>query len=266
MATQEGYSSIADASKPNAGRIYDYLLGGNHNFEVDRQAAQRFLKTMPFMPKFMRTVRWFLGEAVHRLVEEGFHHFLDFASGLPTMDHIHHIAPKGTKIIYSDLDPVTVAYGQEILKNNPDVRFVQCDAGKAEELLNAPIVSELFGKTRKIAIGFNGIAWFLPDEKVKHSLKVLYDWVDKGSRLFMAESDSAVQSDLLKTLMKIYQEIGQPFYFRTQQKFKENMGSWEITEPGIQPLEDWLSIKKEVDSELWKNFSGNAFGAILVKK
>ncbi len=40
MATSEGFASIADASKPNAGRIYDYVLGRNHNFEVDRQAAQ----------------------------------------------------------------------------------------------------------------------------------------------------------------------------------------------------------------------------------
>ncbi len=30
------YSSIADTSAPNAGRIYDFLLGGHHNFEVDR--------------------------------------------------------------------------------------------------------------------------------------------------------------------------------------------------------------------------------------
>ena len=31
--------SVVDASRPNAGRIYDYILGGSHNFEVDRQAA-----------------------------------------------------------------------------------------------------------------------------------------------------------------------------------------------------------------------------------
>ena len=32
--------SMSDASVPNAGRIYDYLLGGHHNFEVDRLAAE----------------------------------------------------------------------------------------------------------------------------------------------------------------------------------------------------------------------------------
>ncbi len=40
MAPTEGFASIADASKPNAGRIHDYVPGGNRNFEVDRQAPQ----------------------------------------------------------------------------------------------------------------------------------------------------------------------------------------------------------------------------------
>ena len=41
--------NIVDASKPSAGRMYDYWLGGNHNFEVDRQAADQVSKTVPFI-------------------------------------------------------------------------------------------------------------------------------------------------------------------------------------------------------------------------
>ena len=44
MAPSDGFASIADASKPNAGRIYDYVLGGSLNFEVDRQAAREAIK------------------------------------------------------------------------------------------------------------------------------------------------------------------------------------------------------------------------------
>ncbi len=265
METQEGNSSIADASKPNAGRIYDFFLGGNHNFEVDRQAAQGILKIMPFGPKVLRTIRWFLGEAVHRLVDEGFRYFLDFASGLPTVDHIHQIAPKGTKIIYSDIDPVTVAYGQEIIKDNSDVRFVHCNAGKAEELLNSSIVSELFGKTRKIVIGFNGIAWFLPDEQVSHSLKVLYDWAEKGSKLFISDIEFHGKNEANEKMNKIYTSMGQPFYYRFPEKFKELLGSWKILDPGIQPLDEWISMKHEVFEETLKTLGGAMVGAILQK-
>lgn len=33
--------------KPNVARIYDYLLDGYHNFEIDRLAAEKMLKIYP---------------------------------------------------------------------------------------------------------------------------------------------------------------------------------------------------------------------------
>ena len=126
------YASIADSSKPNTGRMYDFMLGGNHNFDVDRQATPQVLKQAPFLPKVHRLIRWFLGEAVRRLAADRYTQFIDFASGLPTIDHIHQITPAGTKVICSDIDPVTVAYGQEILKDNPNARYVACNVGRAD--------------------------------------------------------------------------------------------------------------------------------------
>jgi hypothetical protein len=143
MPDKDRFSSIADASKPNAGRIYDFVLGGNHNFEVDRQAAQGVLKLVPNFPKIARTIRWFLVEAVRRLLADGFTHFIDFASGLPTVDHIHEIAPKGTKVVYSDIDPVTVAYGQEIIKDNPDARYIACNIMRRSACLKIPLYRDL---------------------------------------------------------------------------------------------------------------------------
>ena len=80
-----------DTTQPNAGRIYDFLLGGNHNFEPDRQAAQMLLQVAPFMPQVLKQIRTFLGVATKRLSMDGFKYFIDFASGLPTNDNIHHI-------------------------------------------------------------------------------------------------------------------------------------------------------------------------------
>ena len=59
--------SIVDASVPAAGRIYDYLLGGHHNFEVDRLAAQQLLRISPFSTKLVRLQRWCLQDLAHEL-------------------------------------------------------------------------------------------------------------------------------------------------------------------------------------------------------
>jgi len=244
MVSEEKHASIADASKPNAGRIYDFVLGGNHNFEVDRVAAAEAVKLIPLFPKLARLVRWFLGEAVRRLVAGGFTQFIDFASGLPTMDHIHHVAGPGTKVIDSHLDPVTVAYGQEIIKDLPNVRYVVCPAENPEILLNSPTVASLLGADHRVAIGFNGISYFIPDDKLAHSMQVLHAWAAKGSRLFLCDLGDESSSNTHDTAaMKLFQKLDQPVFWRSKDRLIEICRPWTVREPGFQPLEDWIGAR-----------------------
>jgi hypothetical protein len=266
VAEKDKSASIADSGKPNPGRIYDYLLGGNHNFEVDRQAAEQVVKVMPFFPKLFKLIRWFLGEAVRRLGTEGYDQFIDFASGLPTVDHIHQVAPAGTKVIYSDIDPVTVAYGLEIIKDNPNVRYGVCPAEKPEELLNSPLLTQFIGANSKVAIGFNGVAYFLPDEKLQNSMKVLYDWAAKGSRLFLCDIgfDAPTLTDASQEMAGLYARLGQPIYLRSGQTLEKLVQPWKVLKPGLQPLEEWVGVKSVVSDES----KGQGFvmiGAILGK-
>jgi hypothetical protein len=238
MAERDNFASIADSAKPNAGRIYDYFLGGNHNFEVDRLAA------------------------------DGYSQFIDFASGLPTIDHIHQVAPAGTKVIYSDIDPVTVAYGQEIIKANPNVRYGVSPAEKPEELLGSPLVSQLFGKNRKVAIGFNGIAYFLSDDKLQHAMRTLYEWADKGSRLFLCDAgyESPTISPQVQEYLKIYERLGQPAYLRSRKKLNELVLPWKVMEPGYMPVEEWVGVKAGLSKEMEPTGSiFDTMGAILGK-
>jgi hypothetical protein len=77
-------ASFIDASRPSAGRIYDYLLGGHHNFKVDRRVAEQLVKAFPFLPKTMRLQRWCLQDLEELTEKRSFDVIVDFASGLPT--------------------------------------------------------------------------------------------------------------------------------------------------------------------------------------
>jgi hypothetical protein len=265
MNPENNIRNIADASKPNAGRMYDYFLGGDHNFEIDRQASQKVFEILPIMPQVSRLIRWFLGEATRRLCDEGFDKFLDFASGLPTVDHIHQIAPKGTKVIYSDIDPVTVAYALDIIGDDPNVRCVQCDIAKPEELLESSTAKELIGKNRKVAVGFNGIAYFLPDETVGNSLNVIYDWVEKGSKLFMCDLNVSTVTEGARDLQKLYESLGQSVFYRSREKLRELSKRWNIVVPGPMALEEWVEMKQEVQEIAVKDFAVEMYGIILQK-
>ena len=167
----------------------------------------------------------------------------------------------------SVVSPVTVSYGTEIVKDLSGVAFLQADASVPEELLKQSVVTRLFGKDRKLAIGLNGIAWFLPDEKLGHALSVLYDWAAPGSKLFLTDVPTPEATETSDKLADFYKKVNQPVYYRDEKRLRELLGKWTVCEPGIQRLEKWMPIDPSfrLGGKLG-NSSGELVGAIVTKK
>ncbi|MBN2116566.1 MAG: SAM-dependent methyltransferase [Anaerolineales bacterium] len=263
--------NIADPSKPSPGRVYDYLLGGNHNFEVDRQSAEQVLKIMPFAGKFSRLQRWALQDIAVELSERrGYDVIIDFASGLPTMDNVHYKVQKGTMVIYSDSDPVVVEYARDILKDTSDVYFFQADARHPEELLSRPEVEKILAGRRKVGLVYWGISVFLSDNDIAHAARYLYDWAAPGSCFaFNAQgADVNPEDPALKQGMEIYKRMGQDTFPRSLKEYQELLKPWQPDAQGFIPLLEWHGFEQ---SELGKEDvaaygpMGGGYGAYLIK-
>ncbi len=268
MTKVNDISGIADDSTPSVGRIYDYLLGGNHNFEIDRAYAEKLMGTVPFAPKLARLVRWFLGEAVRRLLEDGITQFVDFASGLPVQDHIHQIAPKGARVVYSDHDAVTVAYAKEIIGADPNVAYILCDVREPETLLNSSVTEKLLDRTKKTAFGLNGITYFLSDEACAHTFKTLYDWAGKGDRLYLCESEWDEEKPGAKKIFELYSKIGQATFAHSKEKMAALADRWKPIEPRFASLEEWIEISNtpiSIQEEEAALVGGSMYGVIFEK-
>ncbi len=263
--------NIVDTSKPSAGRMYDYYLGGSHNFEVDRQVANQVLKLMPFLSKYIRLQRWALQDIAVELAEKrGFDVIIDFASGLPTNDHIHHKVPKGTTVIYSDYDPVVVEYTKEILGNTPDTYFFKSDASRPEELLERPEVQKILGGRRKVAFVLWGVSMFLADEGLLHSVKYLHNWASPGSCLvFNAQgSDVNLENPAALQIKKIYEQSGTVIHNRSLERYIEMLQPWKPDEKGFVSLLEWHGLDAlELGKEDIESFEpmGGGYGAYLTK-
>jgi hypothetical protein len=72
-----------DPTRPSVARVYDFYLGGSHNFESDRQFGQHVLRAMPRLPTILRDAREFLRRVVVYLCQAGIDQFLDLGSGIP---------------------------------------------------------------------------------------------------------------------------------------------------------------------------------------
>jgi hypothetical protein len=267
--------SIIDSSRPNAGRIYDYLLGGHHNFEVDRQAAEAVRSLMPFAPKAMRLQRWCLQDLATELTQQrGYQLVIDLASGLPTNDHIHHMVPPGTTVIYSDYDPVTVEYAKEILKDVPNTYFFLADARTPEALLLRPEVADILQGRRDVAFSFWGVSSFMTDEEITHIAQVLHDWSgEKSCWAFNAQAQgtgASADDPAVVNVREIYKQMGTPFYPRSLEKFQSLIRPWKTDSTGFVPFLEWHGLDRsqaEMTDEDLKAVgeAGGGYGAYLVK-
>ena len=230
--------SFVDAVQPNPGRMFDYWLGGHHNFLVDRLLGKAIAVIEPSTPLQVRMVRWFLKFAIQQLVAQGFDQFLDFASGLPAVDHIHETAPPGTRVLYSDIDPIVVALGRRITGSYRHVRFVQADCRRTADLLAAPAVQELFGAGRRVAIVFNGIAPYLEPAEMRHTMRTLYDWATEGSCLALSVPVQVTPEPLpvaLKFVEMYNKRMDSPFHVWSLATTQELLLPWRPNEQGCRP-------------------------------
>jgi O-methyltransferase involved in polyketide biosynthesis len=231
-----------DTSKPNGARIYDFMLGGNHNFEADRLAAEQLLKLMPSSRNAMRLNRWFMHEAVDRLMAGGFTCFLDLASGLPTQGYVHELLPDA-HVVYNDRDPVTVAYANQILAGNPNVRYFRFDLAQDTDvaaLLEA--ADGFFGGQRRVAVGIVGVAYFLSDDQLRTLLGRLHTWCAPGSQVAMSWGIAKPEQERSTAVMEMYAKMGSALYLRSLETIQELLADWTILEPGLRPLEEWVEI------------------------
>ena len=81
-----------DTKRANVARVYDYWLGGSHNFLADQDLGRAIAAVEPNVRAFAQANRAFLGRAVRFLAAAGIRQFLDIGSGIPTEGNVHEVA------------------------------------------------------------------------------------------------------------------------------------------------------------------------------
>jgi O-methyltransferase involved in polyketide biosynthesis len=155
---------------------------------------------------------------------------LDLGSGLPTQGHFNEWMPDG-KILFSDYDPLTVEYGQDILKDRPNMRYVHADVRRPAELFAT--TAAFFGKERELAIGFIGLSYFLTDDEVRAIVVGLHDLCAPGSVMavsyFLPVSDEGPTAEVRKAYMAALKVQG---YLRTPDEMAALIAPWRVVEDG----------------------------------
>ena len=215
--------------------MWDYVMGGVHNFSVDRAAVKLANRLYPHYEESMRAQRRFLQRAITYMAEEKqIDTFIDFGSGIPTMGNIHEIAlalnPRA-RILYSDKDPIAISFGNDILAGNPQVRYMYCDVAESNTFFGSPEVETFIGENHRVGIGFVGIYLYVPDEPLREFFSNLHEWAFPGS--FVAVTSAGPRVSEVEGVVEASQRADLRFYSRTDTQTMNLMKPWNLTKEGI---------------------------------
>lgn len=228
----------------NIARVYDYLLGGSHNFPADRAAAEDFCARWPEAPATMRANRAFLGRAVRYLAgQAGIRQFLDIGSGIPTMGNVHEIAQDiapGSRIAYVDCDEVAVLHSRAILAGNQDAIAIQANLRAPREILDHPALSTFLDLSQPVALLLVAVLHFFPDGEDPASLvAVLRGALAPGSYLVISHGTTDVQPQHVADAMAHYDQTTAPFQPRGYPDVLRFFGGYDLIEPGLVHVPLW---------------------------
>lgn len=228
---------------PSAARIYDYLLGGFYNFEVDRAVAQKITEALPDMPLFMRANRAFLRRVVRFLAEQGIDQFLDLGSGIPTVGNVHEVAQQANPsacVVYVDNEPVAVNHSRTILEGNSKATVIQADIRQPEVILGHPETRRLLDFNRPTAVLLLSVLLFLNDEEAYRVVRYVRDALVPDSYIAISHpTDDKTPPEQSERAEKLYAAIGAPVRVRSYNEVERFFDGMELVEPGLVHIPLW---------------------------
>jgi hypothetical protein len=232
-----------EAQRPSSARVYDYFLGGAHNFAVDRELADAIARMTPHIGDTMRANRAFLRRAVRYLVDQGVTQFLDVGSGIPTVGNVHEVAQRADpacRVVYVDIDPVAVSHSRAMLTDNPNATVIEADVRDAEAILDHPQTRGMLDFDAPIALLVLGVLHFVPDEDDPAGIVArLRRPLTTGSHLALVNVTYEDQPPEVIEAQKLSSRTGTPIFLRSRAELTAMFDGLPLVDPGLVYLPLW---------------------------
>ncbi|MDF9816829.1 SAM-dependent methyltransferase [Streptomyces sp. SPB162] len=235
--------SDVDIETPSIARVYDYWVGGTHNFEVDRAVARQVEEANPALPKTFRANRAFLRRAGRELAGLGIRQFLDVGSGIPAEHNVHDAvfaAAPDSKVVYTDIDPVAVAHGRAILADEPRAAIFQGDLYKPKDIFEAPDTVRLIDFDQPVGLILGAVLHFVPEEN--DPLALIRQFTDRlvpGSYLVLSHAGADEVPQAAPNVAKSYGGAVSEVIWRSTEQFTALFEGFQLIDPGVTPVTVW---------------------------
>ncbi|MEU0030537.1 SAM-dependent methyltransferase [Streptomyces sp. NPDC006335] len=260
MTDRDALPPGTDPDKASVARMYDALLGGEHNFAIDREAVAAVTAIDPQVRALARANRAFLGRAVRYLAATGVRQFIDLGSGIPTQGNVHEVAQAAApeaRVVYVDKDPVAVAHSTTLLADNPRADIVDADIRRPADVLSAPQVRKLIDFDQPVAVLMVAILHFVtPEENPAGIVAAFRDALPEGSWLALSHATNQDRPDTAAAVTQLYRSRAtSPVTARSHDEIQGLFAGFDLTEPGLVHVPLWRPDEgedvPENPSEYW---------------
>ena len=233
-----------DLRTPSVARVYDYLLGGMHNFAVDRDMGRRLEREVPGTTRAAWANRAFLQRAVRHCAAQGIDQYLDIGSGIPTEGNVHEVVREerpDARVVYVDIDPIAVLHGRALLADDPRCAVVHADLHEPESILGAPETRELIDFSRPVAVLMVSLLDVFPDaHRPGELIQRLTDPTVSGSQLVISHFGRNYGTpDQIRTALDAAARTGTPAVLREPIELIALLGDFVPVPPGAVAMHAW---------------------------
>ena len=238
-----------DPARPSTARIYDYLLGGEHNFAADRAAGEMLKSRAPELMDSAWANRGFHQRAAKWIALQGVRQFIDIGSGLPTVGNTHEVVRRvapNARVVYVDNDPMVLAYGKALLGDDRNATVILADIRDPEAVLGNTELRGLIDFTEPVGLLITAVLHFVSDENEPAKLISRYmAALAEGSYLALSHLTADQKPALaVQTLVEVGLRAAGGGYLRSKTEVRELFEGLEIVSPyaGADPDLTWVGL------------------------
>jgi hypothetical protein len=243
MPDAEQVPAGVDPTRPSPARLYDYYLGGTHNYEVDRQAGEQLRSQLPELADAAWANRGFHGRAaVWMTAEQGIRQFIDIGPGLPTQNNTHqavrNVAPDA-RVVYVDVDPLVAAYGAALLTDDGATTVITADLRDPGSVLAHPDLHRLIDFDQPVGVLMTAVMHFVADEEDPWGLVAQYlTGTAPGSYLALSHATyEKLPPRAVQAIEEVYTHATNAIYLRSLAEIERFFDGLELVPPhaGVGP-------------------------------
>jgi S-adenosyl methyltransferase len=241
------------AQAPNLARMYDWLLGGSENEEVDRVATRRLTALVPDARAYAVVNRQFTARALRVVVDAEVRGFVDIGAGLPTMGAVPQVldelAPHlDAHAVLVDNDPAAVSRAAQLLAGTRHTA-VEADLLAPRELWATVLGTGLVDPAEPVCLLLTAWLHFVKDASglAKH-LAYLRDRLAPGSFVVLTHStDEGAESSSIRPAASEFHGDADPGQLRGSAELRALLGDFEPLAPGIVHASRWRPDSRQDD-------------------